>query len=223
MQRRHSILLGAVAVTLAIVVWAMASLRDDESSLRVLIRAAKEQVCWPANSSMDCVVKAMSRYKKKGHFDDAIKTGEAWATQHPDSLMSGAIYIDISTLYLQKARMDPARTEEYIRQALSARDKALQSSSDNAYLLQQLVGISEYVGDISKAQQCIQYGNSIRILKRMNLLANEEKDHIARQVKPDLAERKNWERLSEWIDAGIKRVSNKASSSGCQYKPYLVG
>jgi hypothetical protein len=52
----------------------------------------------------------------------------------------------------------------------------------------------------------------------MNLLANEDKDHLARQFKPDLAERKKVECLLEWIDARSKRLSGKLSASGCQEK-----
>lgn len=224
MRRRRAIPVGAIAVALAVVGWALASLRDDDSSVSVLIRSAKERMCWPADSSMSCVLKAMSKDEKKGRFDDAIKTGAAWTNQYPDSLISGVIYTDISSLYLRKAKMDPGRTEEYLKEAISYRDKALQSSSDSAYLLQQLVEISEEVGDVSKSQRCIQYGNSRRILDRMSLLANEEKDRFARQFKPDLAKGKEWEELSEWIDAAIKRVSNKSLSSGCQdNNPSLAG
>lgn len=224
MPRRRAILVGAVAVALALVGWALASLRDDDSSVSVLIRAAKQRMCWPADSNMSCVLKAMTKDEKKGRFDDAIKAGAAWTSEYPDSLINGLIYTDISTLYLKKARMNPDRTEEYFKQALSYRDKALQSSPDSAYLLQQLVEISEEVGDVSQAQRCTQYGNSRRILDRMSLLANEEKDRLARQFKPDLAKRKECEGLSEWIDAAIKRVSNKSLSSGCQNNdPSLAG
>lgn len=223
MRRRHAILVGTVAVALAIVGWALASLRDDDSSMRVLVRAAKHRMCWPEDSSLSCVLKAISKYDKKGRFDDAIKVGAAWTSQYPNSPANGMIYADISTLYLKKATRDPGRTEEYLKQALSCRDKALQSLSDSAYALRPLVDISEYVGDISQAQRCIQYGNSLRILDRMSLLAKEEKDRLTRQFKPDLAERKQLEDLSEWIDVAMKRVSNKSSSSGCQDKPSLAG
>lgn len=154
MRRRRAIPVGAIAVALAVVGWALASLRDDDSSVSVLIRSAKERMCWPADSSMSCVLKAMSEDEKKGRFDDAIKTGAAWTNRYPDSLISGVIYTDISSLYLRKPKMD----------------------------------------------------------------------RFARQFKPDLAKRKEWEELSEWIDAAIKRVSNKSLSSGCQdNNPSLAG
>jgi hypothetical protein len=180
-------------------------------------------MCWSEDSSTFCVLKAMSKYEKRGHFDEAIKAGTTWASQYPDGSISGGIYTDISTLYLKKARMDPGRAEEYFKQALSYRDKALQPASDNAYSLRPLVEISEYVGDVSKDQRCVQYGNSLRILDRMSLLANEEKDQLARQFKPDPDARKQVECLSDWIEAAIKRVSTKSSASGCQDKPSLAG
>jgi hypothetical protein len=114
--------------------------------------------------------------------------------------------------------MDRVRAEEYLEQAVFYRDKALQTKfvSDSPYPLQSLAAISESVGDLSTRQRCVQYGNSIKLLDRMNLLANAERDRLARQFKPDLAQRKKIEGLLEWIDTGVKRVGAKVTASGCQ-------
>jgi hypothetical protein len=223
MRAKRSILLGATVFFTAFVVWVVLSLRNDDSILRVVARYVNETMCWPADSNTACVLKTMAKYEKKGRYDDAVSTGVAWAEKYPDSFTSGWIYQDISALYLRRARMDSGRAEEYVKQALFFRDKALLSASDSEYSLQRLVAISESAGDLSAAQRCVQYGNSIKLLERMKRLANEDKDHLARQLKPDLAERKKTECLLEWIDAGTKRVSGKLSASGCQEKHRSLG
>ena len=215
MPPRRWILLGTAVVFTAVVVWAVLSLQNDDSSLSVAARYVKERMCWSAESSTACTLKAMAKYENRGRYDEAISTGVAVADKHPDSFISGWIYEEISVLYLRKARTDSGRAEKYLKQAVLYRDKALPSASDSVYALQPLVVISESVGDLSTTQRCVQYGNSIKLLDRMNLLADEDKDRVAQQLRPDLAEREKTGRLLEWIDAGIKRVSGKLSASGC--------
>jgi len=221
MRVKHRILLGTAVLFTAFAAWAILSLRNDDSTLSVVAAVAmdvKQRMCWPSDSSAVCVLKAMAKHERMGRSDDAVSLGVAWAEKHPDDFTSGWIYQDISALYLRRARTDSGRAEEYLKQAVFYRDKALPLSSDSPYPLQSLLAISESVGDLSMAQRCVQYGNSIKLLDRMNLLANEQKDRLARQFKPDLAERKKIEGLLEWIDAGTRRVSGKLSASGCQDK-----
>jgi hypothetical protein len=223
MRSKRWILVAAASFFLLVfIVWVVVSLRDDDSTLNVLTRYAKERTCWFADSSnnISCVVKSMNKYRRRGRYDDAISTGAAWADKYPSSFMGGAIYRDISVLYLQRARIDSSHADAYLKQALLYRDKALTSASDSPASLQSLAAISEAVGDLSAPQRCVQYGNSIKFLDRMNLLTNEDKDELKRQFKPDLAKRKRIEFLSEWIDAEMRRVSEKSSVSGCQVKPY---
>lgn len=216
MTPKRWLLLGTVVVFVAFCLWGILLLRNDDSTVSVLTRYVKETMCWSAESSTVCAIKAMAKYEKKGRYDEAISIGLASADKHPDSFTSGWIYEDISALYLRKARTDSGRTEEYLSQAALYRDKALRSLSDSPYSLQQLVAISESVGDLSTTQRCVQYGNSLKLLDRMNLLANEDKKRLARQFKPDIAERKKIDSLLECIDAGIKRIGGKLSASGCQ-------
>jgi hypothetical protein len=180
-------------------------------------------MCWAEDSSPVCVLRTIAKYEKKGRPDDAARAGVAWAEKYPESITSELIYWELSALYLRSARMDSGRAKEYLKQAVFYRDKALPSVSNSPYALQSLVGISESVGDLSKAQRCVQYGNSIRLLDRMKLLANEDEDRLARQFKPDLAERKKTECLLDWIDASTKRVGSKLSASSCQEKPRSPG
>jgi hypothetical protein len=216
MRPKRWILLAVVAFSLAYVVWVVVSLRYEDSSLSLLTSSVRERMCWSADSNAFCVLKAMAKYEKKGRYDEAISTGVAWANKYPDGLTSNWIYEDISVLYLKSAKTDSGHAEEYLKQAVFYRDKALPSASESPYALQRLVAISESAGDLSTTQRCVQYRNSIKLLGRMNLLANEDKDRLTRQFKPDLVERKNVECLLEWIDAGLKRVSGKLSTAGCQ-------
>ena len=64
--------------------------------------------------------------------------------------------------------------------------------------------------------RCVQYGNSMKLLDRMSRFVSEDKDKLARQFKPDLAERKKVESLADWNSATVKRVKTKLSTSGCQ-------
>ena len=213
MRSKKWILVGAASFFLLVfVVCVVVSLRDDDSTLNVLTRYAKERTCWFADSSnnISCVVKSMNKYRRRGRYDDAISTGAAWADKYPSSFMGGVIYREISVLYLQKTRIDSSHADAYLKEALLYRDKALTSASDSPASLQSLAAISEAVGDLSVPQ---------RFLDRMNVLTNEDKDELKRQFKPDLAKRKRTEFLSEWIGAEMRRVSKKSSASGCQVKP----
>jgi hypothetical protein len=216
MSLKRWILLGATVFFTTFVVWVVLSFQNDDSSLSVVARYVKEAMCWSADSSTVCMLKTIAKYEKKGRYDDAVNTGVAWAEKYPDSFTSGWIYQDISALYLRRASMDSGRAEQYLKEAVFYRDKALPSASDSPYWLQSLVTISESVGDLSTAQRCVEYGDSIKLLHRMNLLANQDKDRLARQFKPDLAERKKIECLLDWIEAGTKRLGGKLSTSGCQ-------
>jgi hypothetical protein len=205
----------AATVLLGVAIWAVVSIRNDDSTLSVVVRAVKERMCWPADSSTFCVLKAMEKYEKTGQYDNAIKTGKAWAEKYPDQSANKWIYRYISVLYLKTASNEKEHAEESVKQAILYRDKALSSVSDSAFALQPFEVISESAGDLSTAQRCLQYGNSLKLLTRMQTLANDEKDRLARQFKPDLAERKNIDCLADWIDAAIKRVSSKSSASNC--------
>jgi hypothetical protein len=101
------------------------------------------------------MLKTMAKYEKKGRYDDAVNIGTALAEKNPDSFTSDWIYQDISASYLRRARMDNGRSEEYLRQAVFYRDRALPSASDSPYWLQSLVTITEAVGDLSTAQRCL--------------------------------------------------------------------
>jgi hypothetical protein len=216
MRAKRWILLGAAVFFTTLVVWIVVSLRNDDSTLMVVAGYLKETTCWSADSSAVCVLKTMAKYEKNGRYDDAVSTGTALAQKYPDSFTSGWIYEDISALYLRRARMDSGHAEEFLKQAVLYRDKALPSHLGSPYSLNLLVVLSELIGDLSTAQRCVQYRNSIKLLDRMKLLANEEEHGLARQFKPNLDERQKLDNLLECIDVVTKRVGGKLSASGCQ-------
>jgi len=216
MHTKRWIRFGAAVFFTVFVVWVVASLRNDDSSLSVVARYVKQTMCWPADTSVVCMLKTMAKYEKKGRYDEAVSTGVALTEKYPDSATSEWIYEDITALYLRRAKMDSGRSQEYLKQALSYRDKAVRSASDSPYSLQRLVVLSVSIGDLSTSQRCIQYGNSMKLLDQMRLLANEDKDRLARQFKPDLAEGQKIDSLLNWIDASNRQVGERLSASGCQ-------
>jgi hypothetical protein len=221
MRAKRWILLGVAVFFTAFVVWVVVSLRNGDSTLSVVASYVQKATCWRADSSAACELKTMDKYQTKGHYDDAISTGLALAEKYPDSFTRGWIYEDVSALYLTKARMDSGRAEEYLRQAIYYRDKAVPSASDSPYLLRQLAVVSESIGDLYTAQRCVQYRNSIKLLDRMKLLANKDQDRLARQFKPDLGERQRADHLLENIDRVTRRVSGKLSAPSCQQQTHF--
>ena len=172
-------------------------------------------MCWPTYSTGFCILEKMARYEKEGRYDDAISSGLAWTEKHPEGIDSEWIYREISLLYLKKASLDQKHKEDYLQQALSYRDKLLPSASNSPYTLEPLETISEYVGDLSTTQRCVQYRNSIKLLDSMNTLLSEDKARLARQFKGDPDESEKVQRLSSWIDIAKHRVESKQLSAGC--------
>jgi tetratricopeptide (TPR) repeat protein len=215
MQGRRWFAFGMVAVALAFALWLFFSSRNDDSTWSVVVRYVGGKAGW-SDSSAAGIFERMEKYRKKGRYDKAISAGEAWAKKNPDSSGSGWFYRYLSALYLDRGRSDREHSEQFLQQAVSYRDRALKSTSGGVRDLQPLESISECVGDLSVAQRCVQYRNSIKILDRMSLLLTEDKDRLARQFKPDAEEHKQVQCLSDWTDATAARVRKKLETSGCQ-------
>lgn len=200
----------------ALVVW---SVVDDSSVLGILAREVPRYMGWAPDSTTSDVLRRMSKYEKKGRYDDAIKSGLAWTEKHPDTGSNGWngwIYTDVSALYLKKAAEDDEHAEEDVTEALLYRDKALPFSTDSLYWLQKLAAISESVGDLSPAQRCVQYRNTMKLLDRVNILLTEEKDRVARQFKPDPADCEQMKCVSDQVDTSVNRVKGKLEHSACE-------
>jgi hypothetical protein len=211
-SQKRLVAAGAIAAVVALVIWGVVLLRDDDSVLSILIR----RVGWAPDSTTSDVVRRMSKYQKKGRYDDAIGVGIMWAKKYPDAGSNGWVYTDVSALYLEKAAKDGEHAEEDVKQALLYRDKALPFASDGLYSLQQLASISESAGDISAAQRCVQYRNAIKIMDRMSVLLGEEKDRVARQFKPHPDDVERIKCDSDRVDAIVNRLSGKLQDPACQ-------
>ena len=194
----------------ALVIWGAVLVRDDNSVLSILIR----RVGWAPDSTAAAVLHRMSKYEKRGRYDDAIEAGIAWTEKNPDAGSSGWVYTDLSALYLEKAGKDSEHAEKDVQQALLYRDKAIQLDSDGLYS-SQLAAISESAGDLSAAQRCVQYRNAIKIWDRMAVVLGEEKDRAARQFKPHPDDVERIKGDSDRVDAMVNRLSGKLQHSAC--------
>jgi hypothetical protein len=212
--QKRLVVAGAIAAVFALVIWSVVLLRDDDSVLSILIR--REHIGWAPDSTTGDVLRRMSKYQKKGRYDDAIGAGIVWAEKYPDAGSNGWVYTDVSALYLEKAAKDGEHAEEDVKQALLYRDRALPFASDGLYSLQQLAAISESAGDLSAAQRCVQYRNANKILDRMAVLLGEEKDRVARQFKPRPDDVKRIKCDSDRLDATVNRLKGKLQHSACQ-------
>lgn len=212
-QQRLVVAGGIVALIVCIVVL----LLDDGSVLGILVREVPSYVGWASDSTAADVLRRMRKYEKKSRYDDAIKAGIAWTQKYPDAGYSnGWIYTDVSALYLKKAAKDGDEAEEDVKQAVLYRDKALPFSTDSLYSLQRLATISEYAGDLSPTQRCVQHRNTMKLLDRVNILLTEEKDRVARQFKPDPADCEQMKCVSDQFDISVNRVRGKLQHSACE-------
>jgi hypothetical protein len=200
----------------ALVVWIVVLLHDDGSVLGILVREVPTHEGWASDSSAADVLGRMRKYEKKSRYDDAIKAGIAWTEKHPDDGWNGWIYMEVSALYLKKARKDEEHAEEDVTEVILYRDKALPLFPDDLYWLQRLAAISESAGDLSPTQRCVQYRNTMKLLDRVNILLTEEKDRVARQFRPDPADCEQMKCVSEQFDTSVNRVRGKLQQSGCE-------
>lgn len=212
-SEKRLVVAGAIAVLVTLVIWSAALLRDDDSVLSILIR--REHIGWAPDSTAGDVSRTMTKYQKKGRYDDAIEAGILWTKKYPDAKSNGWVFTDVSALYLEKASKDSEHAEEDVKQALLYRDKALQFDPDGMYSLW-LATISEAAGDLSAAQRCVQYGNATKIMDRMAVLLGEEKDRVARQFKPRPDDVERIKCDSDRLDATVNRLKGKLQHSACQ-------
>jgi hypothetical protein len=166
------------------------------SSLSVLITMAADKVALPSGAGLPPwdstygVLHKMESYQEHGYYDAAINAGEAWTSKNPSGLANEAVLIGIASVYLRKARHDQKHAEAEIREALRYRDEALKAASDpelgySMSALRDLALISEYAGDLSSEQRCIQYGNAIKLYEHLLAQLTDKKDEISRRFVPD--------------------------------------
>ncbi len=56
----------------------------------------------------------------------------------------------------------------------------------------------------------------MKLLERASTLLTEEKDRMARQIKPDPTDCEEMKCVSDQVDASVNRVKGKLVQSGCE-------
>ncbi len=222
-----------VAILLAVALAASASIvvsaHGHVSILGAIARDATsyamKELGWSADSTADDVLVRMTKYQKRGRYDDAIKAGVAWTEKHPhdeSNILPLSVYWSISDLYLEKAKSESGRADKYVRQAIVYRDKAPPVPSYDVLDLLLLASFSESAGDLSPRQRCAEYRNAIGILQRAaaeNEKVAQAASQASKKVGPErTASTRHWIKgRSEGTDAAIDHVKVKLHDSGCQY------
>jgi tetratricopeptide (TPR) repeat protein len=174
LRRTRLISFGGLIVAVSFAAWVFYSLRNDDSTLSVLVRYTSRRMGWSPDLTTGDVVRRMDRYLKKGQNDQALRVGDAWAQKYPNREGDVLLYNILSDLYLQRAKLDSNRRDEDVNRAMSYRDKALRFQSDNVYCLQKFALLSETAAELSTSQRCPQYRNAIMFLSRSQEMLKEQ-------------------------------------------------
>lgn len=212
---RRRLVLVSVILLLLIAVTAVISLKNDDSTLSVLVRVGREEMGWSADTTGSAVLRRMGRMLKRGDIDEAIGIGRGWAQKHPGTFIS----TQTAALCIMQASKDPQHTDSYVKQALELRDAALPSVSDSSWELSTYASISEGAGDLSPSQRCVQYRNAVKLLRRASSLENDRKAEIARHIvmtKEDSITMEKLQSSLQSFDVQIARLQQKSQSSDCE-------
>jgi hypothetical protein len=208
--------LAALALVLGLATWIVVSLRNDNSILSIVARGEMKNLGWVADSTTGDVLVRMAKYEDRGKYDDAIRVGVGWTEKHPDMTFDDLVFTDLGFLYLRKAHADAGRSDEYVRMAVSYRDKALPAEADSIPGLEKLARLSEAIADFSQNQRCPQYRNAIKLLDRQVVLLNDEQARLARQIVPQNDEEERLGFLRQNNDVTTRRLQGKLQVSACQ-------
>jgi hypothetical protein len=195
------IALVVVAAGTTFVVW---SLRNDDSTLSVLIRYGKQGLGLTDDSTVGSLLRRIAWYERWGRRDAALNAALKWQAKHPGSATDGIVDSIIASLYLEKARTDTKHANEYVDQAIAYRDKMLPSAQDNIGGLRQLEMITEFAGDLSARQRCTQYRNAEKLTERMVAMLEQEASNNQLDI------------LRRQADQAKARIQGKLMGSGCQ-------
>jgi hypothetical protein len=212
----RSFWLGALALVVALTLWIVISLRNDDSILSIVLRGEIKQMGWSADTTTGDVLLRMAKYEDRRKYDDAINAGVLWTDKHPDEGLDDLVFTNLAFLYLRKAQADAGRSDEYVKRAVLYRDKALPSEADSIPGLETLARLSEAIADISQSQRCPQYRNAITLLNRQVTLLNDERARLARQDVPQRDESEGLVLRRQNNDAMTKRIEGKLPTSACQ-------
>jgi hypothetical protein len=179
-----------------------------------------------APDTMSAVLRRMQQYQHDGHYDDAISLGKEWTAKNPQNGSNDQVFGRIAFLYLEKAKRDDRNRDEYIAHAIEYRDKMLPVASDatlgwySIAALQDSALISEYAGDLSDTQRCVQYRNAIKLAERSGYSLHEKQIQLSNRTDPKHDEFgytiDDVQRLLKQSDATNSRVRDKAQRVGCR-------
>lgn len=200
-----------------------AAFRDDGSGLSVLITRAADKMGFDTGGMSFAVLHKMENYEKRGMYDAAIEAGIKWLNRNPESF-DDQVSLAVACAFLHKAQQDNKHAEEYVRQALLYRDKAIPIASDSErgwYSMStvwDMAVISESAADISDDQRCVQYRNTIRLLQLLAGRAQDKQDEISRRFGPKQSgiTLADVDRYKNHVEAAIARVRDKQQKSACQ-------
>jgi len=222
---RRLTLIGVLILTAGVAVWTVLSLRDDGSTLSVFVRYASERMGWSANSTAWGVLRRMAKYEKRGRYDDAINAGVAWTEKHPKDRTNDWVFRGIAVSYLEKAKKEPVRADECVRQAMFYEEKHLPFAVDDISALRDLASFAEVAGDVSGNQRCAQYDKAIKVLQQLEDALRERRTVAPKEevfVAPRKGTSAEYVLTVEDIDAmlesasgTITRVRQKMQGSAC--------
>jgi hypothetical protein len=226
LRREQSlILMSATAAVMTVCVGIVVSLRNDDSMLSIILKDTSSYMGWGLASTTSEVLQRMSKYEKKGRYDDAIEAGVEWTKKHPTDGSNDRVFIGIASTFLHKAKQDSGNADEYVRQAVLYRDKAIPIASDTSLgwyslrTVRDLALISESAGDLSDTQRCVQYRNAAQLLERLAVLLNAKRSQLSNQTssaEDAFGSNDDVERFLRQADATLARVRDKQQSSACQ-------
>ncbi len=202
-----------ILITLA-TAFVLVSLLDDDSSVSLVTKYLIEELGIGPNTSSYDVLRTVERYERWGFHEKAIATGVSWVEKHPrEGFMDAILLRELSLLYLESAKKDEAHREDFVRQAMLYRDKALSSDPDSPANLDGLAGISLRAGDMSSEERCLQYGNTVKLLEWEKHLYEQMRAEALKESHPNPTAEQcatcvdATERRLEWVQAKRQQAS----------------
>lgn len=209
-SRRHWIIGSSLAALVGVGVWVVVSLRNSDSGLSVLVKyTARAMWLTPPETTAE-VLERMLSYEKRGRLEDAAKLGIAWTDRDPRNYSSNDVYVNLAFIRLEEATRDKSQADARVEQAIAYRDKALACSPDALDMWVNAARISEFAGDYSETQRCIQYGNAVKLLNQISVRMETEQ-HLNGTLTQD---KRN--EIEGKLHKKISSVQQKLRDAKCQ-------
>jgi hypothetical protein len=159
------------------------------------------------------MITLMTRYGKKGKWDDAIGVAQEWLKSHPEdgSGSSGLVYEQMAMVYLAKASRDATHKDEWIRQAVIYFDKDLslhQQKPIDIEFYSAGRGFEE-AGDLSTADSCLYYRRALKAFA-------DEQPFLQGDTYTDSGESIPLAPMRQENEKSRERVEAKFAKAGCK-------